>query len=229
MLGLAFSGGKDSLACWYIYRSKDPIVIWVNTGKVYPETLALVNEIRAECSEFIEVKTNQQAQNDEFGLPADCVPINHTLYGMNFTGQQTVKVQSYLGCCAENKSLPLMKAAKERGITHLIRGQRNDEAYISTAKNGDMVEGITFVQPIEDWTTEQVKAFLLTQRPRLPEHFDIEHSSLDCYDCTAYACHSSDRVEWMKSAYPDLYAQYDVRWQALKSALLPTLKHFEVA
>ena len=34
MLGLAFSGGKDSLACWYLYRDQNPIVLWVNTGKI---------------------------------------------------------------------------------------------------------------------------------------------------------------------------------------------------
>jgi len=39
MLGLAFSGGKDSMACWYLYRDQQPIVIFVNTGKAYPETL----------------------------------------------------------------------------------------------------------------------------------------------------------------------------------------------
>ena len=49
MLGLAFSGGKDSLACWYLYKAKNPIVFFVNTGKAYPETLALVEEIRAEA------------------------------------------------------------------------------------------------------------------------------------------------------------------------------------
>ena len=55
MLGLAFSGGKDSLACWYLYKANNPIVLWVNTGKAYPETLAIVDEIRSEAVEFIEI------------------------------------------------------------------------------------------------------------------------------------------------------------------------------
>jgi tRNA(Ile)-lysidine synthase TilS/MesJ len=46
MLGLAFSGGKDSLACWYLCKHLNPVVLWVNTGKGYPETLEIVNEIR---------------------------------------------------------------------------------------------------------------------------------------------------------------------------------------
>ncbi len=70
MLGLAFSGGKDSLACWYLHRHENPIVLWVNTGKAYPETVAIVDEIRAQAFRFVEVRSDQQAQIDANGLPS---------------------------------------------------------------------------------------------------------------------------------------------------------------
>lgn len=223
MLGLAFSGGKDSLACWYLYKDKSPIVFWANTGKAYPETIEIVNKIKHEAVEFIEVKSDQQSNIEMYGLPSDIVPVDHSLDGMIFTGEKPVRVQSYLNCCFENISKPLMDAAKRRGITQMVRGQRLDESHKSTAKHGSIVDGIMFLQPIETWSKSQVLDFLKTQG-EIPEHYSIDHSSLDCYDCTAYLNHSSDRVAWTKKNYPKLYEEYKINMVALKSAVLPNLE-----
>ena len=224
MLGLAFSGGKDSLACWYMYREQQPIVLWVNTGKAYPETLAMVDEVRDQAHEFIEISSNQQAQIDRTGIPSDIVPVDWTVGGMSMAGPKTIKIQTYFGCCHENISAPLMKGAKDRGITHLVRGQRIDEDHKSTSVDGSVVEGITFIQPIETWTAEQVFAFILKHRDSLPEHYAIKHTSLDCYDCTAYLAQSADRTAWTKQKYPEFYAKYYANIAALKSALAPSLR-----
>jgi phosphoadenosine phosphosulfate reductase len=223
MLGLAFSGGKDSLACWYLYKDQNPIVFWANTGKAYPETVDLVNKIKNEAVEFIEVVSDQKGQIAAFGLPSDIVPVDNTFDGMQLTGKKPVMVQSYLNCCYENKAKPLMEAAKKRGITQMIRGQRLDESHKSTAKHGSIVDGIMFLQPIETWSKEQVFAFLRTQG-ELPEHYAIEHSSLDCYDCTAYLSHSADRVAYTKEKHPKLYEEYKISMEKLKSAVLPVFQ-----
>lgn len=208
MLGFAFSGGKDSLACWYLCKQQNPVVFWVNTGKAYPETLEIVNEIQAQAVNFVEVKSDQQANIEQHGLPSDVVPINWTTLGMTITGQKSIKIQSYLGCCSENISRPLMDAVKSYGITQLIRGQRNDEEHKSPARNGDVVFGIEYLQPIENWTKKEVLAYLLEQRGSLPKHFDIEHSSLDCYDCTAFVKKSKDRIAYTKAHHPELHLKY---------------------
>lgn len=226
MLGLAFSGGKDSLACWHLYSKNNPVVFWVNTGKAYPETLEIVNEIRNQCDQFVEIKTDQQAQNDKEGLPSDIVPIDYTTMGIQCTSKKPVVVQSYLQCCIENIARPLMDAVKAHGVTQLIRGQRNSESHKSPSKNGAVVEGVKFIHPIEDWTDEQVFAFLKAVRPELPAHFFIKHSSLDCYDCTAYLEHSQDRIEWMQKKYPELHNRYKSRMAALQSAVSPLLPYF---
>jgi len=226
-LGLAFSGGKDSLACWYMYREQQPVVFWVNTGKIYPETLAIVDEIRAEATEFIEVQSDQQAQIERTGIPSDVVPVDWTVFGMNLTQKKPIKIQTYFGCCLENIGLPLMQAAKKRGITQMIRGQRADEGHRSSAVDGETVEGILCIQPLETWTEEQVFAFILQHRATLPDHYAIKHTSLDCYDCTAYMGESADRVAWTKLKYPEFYAKYAANMADLKSALAPSMKILE--
>ena len=223
MLGLAFSGGKDSLACWYLYKDQNPIVFWANTGKAYPETVDLVNKIKSEAVEFIEVVSDQKGQIAAFGFPSDIVPVDNTKDGMLLTKQKPVMVQSYHNCCYQNISKPLMDAFKQRGITQLIRGQRIDESHKSTARHGSIVDGIMFIQPIETWSKEQVFAFLRTQG-ELPEHYAIEHSSLDCYDCTAYLNHSADRVAYTKEKHPKLYEEYKISMEKLKSAVLPVFQ-----
>ena len=224
MLGLAFSGGKDSLACWYLYRAQQPVVLWVNTGKAYPETLGLINEIRREAQNFIEIPSDQQAQIDKFGVPSDLVPVDWTVEGMMFTKRKPHTVQAYLRCCSDNIWLPLHQAVKQHGITKLIRGQRADESHRATAVNGSVFDGITYLHPIENWTRQQVLDFILAQRGSLPEHYAIEHSSLDCYDCTAYVAYSADRVAWTKERHPELYAKYAINMTALNSALSETVR-----
>lgn len=222
MLALAFSGGKDSLACWYLYREQRPAVVWVNAGKAYPETVALVDEIKSETDNFIEVKSDQDLQNAAFGIPSDIVPVEWTMEGMTFTSPKPTMVQAYLRCCADNIWMPLYAAIKRHGITHLVRGQRLDESHKSTARNGTVSDGITYIHPIENWTKKQVLDFILAKRGSIPSHYHIEHSSLDCYDCTAYAAHSADRIAWTEEAHPDLYSKYLARMTALKSALAET-------
>lgn len=223
MLGLAFSGGRDSLACWYLLRHLEPLVIWVNTGKGYPETLGVVERVRRQCKYFLEVEVDQEAQIAAHGLPADVVPIDCTALGMMIAGPQPVKVQSYLTCCYENISRPLFDAAKKAGVTELIYGQRSEDAHKAPAKDGDAYEGIVRRHPIESWTRETVMAYL-SEKGDVPAHFTLDHSSMDCYDCTAFWAHSADRAAWSKAHTPELYERWQFRMTQLKSALTPAME-----
>jgi 3'-phosphoadenosine 5'-phosphosulfate sulfotransferase (PAPS reductase)/FAD synthetase len=227
VIALAFSGGKDSLACWYLRREEIDVVLWVNTGKGYPETLAVVDMVRKDAKRFIEIRSDQEAQNRRHGIPSDLLPVDWTAMGVSVSRPKQYLVQNYIMCCYENIAAPLMAKARELGVTKLIRGQRRDETHKATSVGGDMLDGITFVHPIEDWSREQVLDYLRDQMGELPEHFTLDHTSMDCYDCTAFLAHSADRAKWTRERHPQLYRRYRARLEMLKVAVAPSVAAFE--
>lgn len=224
-LGLAFSGGKDSLACLLLNKDRlsEITVFFVNTGKAYPETMHLVEYAKSISPNFVEIETNQQFQNEQNGIPADVVPVNWTVFGQSQTCQKPIKVQSYFQCCFENIAAPLHNAAKEHGITHLIRGQRLDESHKSTSKNGDEVDGIVHLHPIEHWSTLNVLDFI-ARNMEIPAHFNLGHTSLDCFDCTAYQKETKDVSSYRELKHPELNKQYLARKEQLDSVLREALE-----
>ena len=221
MKALAFSGGKDSMACLHLELATLDCAIYIDTGFAYPETKALVEYASALLPVHI-IQTDRAGQNEFEGIPADVVPIDWTRLGHITTGRKPALIQSYIGCCYENIAQPLFETAKRLGVTHLVYGQRNDETHKASAVNGDVIGGITRLHPIETWTAKDVLAYLATVMD-VPAHYVIGHSSLDCYDCTAFARESSDRVEWMRKKHPALYAGYKTRHDALGNALMRSL------
>ncbi len=201
---LMFSGGKDSTACLYLLKPFwDKItVLWVNTGNFFPENEMIVRKFAAEVPSFVEVKTDVNAYKEKFGLPSDLVPIQNTEIGMFMTGAKEIKVVSGYDCCANNLWVPALNKAKELGATLIIRGQRNQEYAKSQVRSGDVLDGVEFLFPIEDWTQEMVLSYLKEQRFNSPEWFNFTESSLDCINCTAFLTGIADRRDYMAKNHP---------------------------
>lgn len=217
---LAFSGGKDSWACLWLnaHRLHEILVIWVNTGKNYPELLQTMALAKSMCPNFVEVLSDRDGQNQRQGIPAELVPIAWTRTGMMFSGKKPVLVQSYLDCHFENISLPLHNEILARGITTVIRGQRSQELHTSPVRHGDTVAGITYEQPIENWSRQQVLDYL-ARHMALPGHFKLAHTSMDCYDCTAFKAETKDRVAYTAKHHPPLHEAYMRRARSLDFAI----------
>ena len=222
MKALAFSGGKDSMACLHLLRDELDCAIFVDSGFAYPETLALVDYAKTIVRTVI-VRSDRAGQNKSEGVPADVVPIDWTRLGHALSGAKDVMVQSYLGCCYENLFVPLHAEAKRMGVTRLYIGQRSEEAHKSQLQSGAVVDGIERIYPIEDWTEAQVFSYL-AEKMTVPAHYRIRHSSLDCYDCTAYREDSQDRVQWTKIKHPLFYAAYASRARALDDAVAQAMR-----
>lgn len=205
------------MACLHLCKASIDCAIYVDTGKTYPETLEMVRYAR-KFVPVVVVESNQQEQNDREGIPADVVPIEWTRLGQSMTTPKPILIQNYIACCFENIAYPLFQKAKDMGATEIIYGQRSDEGHRATTRNGDVVDGITRLHPIEGWTSEQVFAYLKTVM-EVPEHYYLKHSSLDCYDCTAFREDTRDRVIFTKEKYPYLHQQHQVRVELVKQAL----------
>jgi phosphoadenosine phosphosulfate reductase len=224
-IGLAFSGGKDSWACLWLNKDRldDIEVIWVNTGKNYPELLATIDHAKKLCPHFTEINSDRETQNRIYGIPSALVPVDWTVEGQLFSGQKQVTVQPYLNCCYQNIGAKITEYCKAHGITHIIRGQRNDEIHKSAISDGTEIDGITYIQPLDNWTADDVLSFVEKNMP-LPDHFRFSHSSMDCYDCTAYLDESQDRIGYMRNYHPSLYEEFQQRRELLISVIMQSAK-----
>lgn len=215
------------MACLYLnqHRLHEIDVIWANTGKNYPEALETIAMAREMCRHWHEVKTDRDAQWNKFGLPSDLVPVDWTSYGQIFAGQKKVRIQNYMQCCFENLVHPTWLKSKELGNKFVIRGQRKQESH--KAPPSGEVDGVTFIHPIEDWTTEEVLSYLKEKMGRLPEHYKLEHSSMDCFDCSAFAAHSLDRAIYTKEKHPELFKQLSNNVRAVWESVSPSMAAYE--
>jgi 3'-phosphoadenosine 5'-phosphosulfate sulfotransferase (PAPS reductase)/FAD synthetase len=225
VIALAFSGGKDSWACLHLMKDQIDVVLWVNTGKNYPEALEAINLAKKMCKAFIEIKSDRDTQNAVNGIPSDIIPFANTQFAQQVTGHTETKIQSYFGCCYDNITLPLMAKVKQLGVTYLVSGKRNDEGHVSSSKDGDVIDGVTHLHPIENWTRDQVLEYL-ESKMQVPEHLYFNHSSLDCYDCSAYIKDTKDVFEWSKK-HPALHAKKVIRINQVKETLNQAMEIYQ--
>ena len=206
-VALMFSGGKDSLACLHLiekYLDKT-VVLWVNTGANFPEIEQMMQEIRAKVPFFLEIKTNQPESVKLKGHPVDVVPVNYTELGQSVTSIKDLKLRSYFECCSENFWIPCNNEIRKLGITGVIRGQRNSEGHRAPIKSGHIENGIEYHLPIESWKDSEVIDYLRSKGVVIDERLSMAHSSLDCWNCTAYMAESADRFKYIQKHHPSKY------------------------
>ena len=206
-VALMFSGGKDSIACLHLIKNylDKTTVVWVNTGASFPEIEALMEETRQQVPHFLEIKTNQPESIKSKGYPVDVVPVNYTVLGQSVTSIKDFKVRSYFECCAENFWLPCDAEVRKLGITGVIRGQRQSESHRAPIKSGYVENGIEYNFPIESWSDSEVIDYLKSKDVVIDERLSMSHSSLDCWNCTAYMAESKDRFNYIKKHHPAKY------------------------
>lgn len=208
-VALMFSGGRDSIACLHLvedYLDKT-VLIWVNTGAAFPEIKEFMDGVRNLVPRFLEVQSDQPASIAANGYPTDVVPVSYTAYGQACTTEKPIKLRSYMECCAENFWIPADKAARDLGVTAIIRGQRRSESHRSPFKSGNTFDGVEYYFPIQHWDDGDVTEYLKRKGVHLDERLSMSHSSLDCWNCTAYCSDSKDRMKYIKKHHPEKFAE----------------------
>jgi 3'-phosphoadenosine 5'-phosphosulfate sulfotransferase (PAPS reductase)/FAD synthetase len=210
---LQFSGGKDSLACLTLLKPywDRIIVLWTNMGDPFPETIAQMTAIKAQVPHFFEVKGNSPAWIKHHGYPTDVLPVANSRLGRTINGHDGVLLAPHLECCYANLWSPLETVTKLTGTELIIRGQRNSESMRGSVRNGDVIDGIEYWLPLEDWSEQQVYDYLRDQGVALPAHYAKTSTSLDCMHCTAWMRDKADTIAWLHDAYPEVSAEVQRR------------------
>jgi 3'-phosphoadenosine 5'-phosphosulfate sulfotransferase (PAPS reductase)/FAD synthetase len=203
---LSFSGGKDSLACLYLLEQRwdELTVAWVNTGAAFPETLRQMEEIRALVPSFIEVKSQQSIDTE--GYPVDVLPISATAIGHQIDGPSVRKFQSRYACCSFAVWVPMYRAMKELGATVVIRGQKHADVRKSPIESGQVIDGIRYEFPINDWSNQDVNEYLMHRGIELPANYRHMRTGLDCWNCTAYLDENAGKFDYMRQHHPEKHA-----------------------
>jgi phosphoadenosine phosphosulfate reductase len=207
-VALLYSGGKDSLACLYLAKEylDRAYVVWVDTQANFPEieeamlALHLPNMIRVVSDQPTSIKAN--------GYPVDVVPVDYTKRGQEYSNSsKQLLLRNYMECCTENIWFPARDAIKELGVTAVIRGQRADESHGAPITSGHVEDGVEHVLPLENWTQQEVLDYLQSEGVDVSGRLGMAHSSLDCWDCTAYCNNSQERMAYIKANHPEKHAK----------------------
>lgn len=209
-VALAFSGGKDSLACIELLRDHlDRITIYhCDTGDQLPETQQSVAYVEALAPHFVRLQSDVRGWIRDNGLPSDLVPYGSHPIGRRM-GQERVAIVPRYDCCWSNRMQPAIERIVADGCTLIIRGsKRSDMPHLPWASGDrDARTGLELWLPIEDWTDADVLAFLHARDVPVPRYYAAGlRGAPDCAHCTAWW--DEARGAYLKRHHPAVHAEY---------------------
>jgi len=217
---LYLSGGKDSLATLYVMRPwwNRLTVVWLDTGDAPQETHQLMAAVKAMVPTFMRVAADQPGVIATDGIPVDLsVPEMAGQYG-EWMSQAGVKFQPRYECCSKVLWKPLHAAIEEAGFTLLIRGQKSTDPVRPNSKNGETYGAFELLFPINEWSDDDVFAYLTSIEVEGLSHYKYGRSNIDCCTCTAYL-HEFDRGRFLKEKEPEKYPVYQRRLALVTSQI----------
>lgn len=225
-IALQVSGGRDSLACLYLMRPYwgRLTVYWVNTGAAFPETVDVMEQVRALVPCFVEIDGNQPDVVANCGLPSDIVPASHTPIGILGGDSAGPLIQDRYSCCANVIMLPLHRRMVEDGITLIVRGQKTADQLKGTLRSGAVADGVEYLFPIEDWSTRQVMAYLQEQGAPIPRFYQMMEGAPDCMTCSAYW--ETGAAAYLKRYHYPEYQEVQFRLDIINSAVAGSIANF---
>lgn len=205
---LQFSGGRDSLACLHLLKPdwEKIMVVWVNTGSAYPETIEQMEQVKKMVPNFMEMRSDQTGFIQEHGYPVDVLPVSNTRFAKTVRDSDGIKLQPWVTCCMSNLWIPLQKACQETGATLVIRGQKKSDYMKVPAKSGQTENGLTLWMPLENWTDDEVTNYLTNMNIPIPDYYEWSDTSLDCWNCTAFLGERAKELNFLKDKHPEFWS-----------------------
>lgn len=224
MIAVQFSGGKDSLACVYLYRDDpDAIVLYADTGAAFPHMREFVFRTVDNLGMKLHVvspETPCHEWQEEVGYPADIVPVDASPLMQPWTkNRYPATVIPYPVCCYRNLWEPIMRGVAELGADIVVRGSKSCDARVGVP-DGHIENGVVYKSPLWDWSDKDVFDYLDKVKAEIPPQYAIGADSLDCWSCTAYMDkHGVGRFEYLRDHYPELYVKAKARLDAVRETL----------
>jgi phosphoadenosine phosphosulfate reductase len=226
-IALQFSGGKDSLVVLYLLKAYwDRLTVyWLDSGDVLPETRNLIDKIKAQVPNFVEIKGRQPETIAAFGWPSDVVPKSTTPFGA-LIEHSSIRLNDRYFCCYKSIMEPMHQRMMEDKITLIIRGQKNADNAKGPHNSGDIVGDMQVFYPIENWTDEQVMEYLKKENIDIPRYYlEGMTSAPDCMSCTAWLEHK--QPAYMKKHYPEQYKELHKRLNMIRIAVEPVFNRLQ--
>ena len=225
-IALQLSGGKDSLACLTLMQPHwDRLTVyWCNTGDPFPETLALMAEVRAKVPRFVEIEGRQPETIAAFGIPTDILPASRTPMGIAGSGSEAQPMQDRYSCCLRSFMLPMHERMIADGITLIVRGQKNADRLKGPLRSGMVDGGIEYLFPVEDWSDKQVMDYLKEQGVKVPRFYQFLKSAPDCMTCSAYW--EEGFARYTKRYHHEHYLEVQRRLDVIRDAVGGHIAHF---
>ena len=200
-IALHLSGGKDSVATLYVLRPYlDRITVYhLDTGDNPPETKRVLEECRKIAPHYVTVQTDVRAWIGKNGFPSDVVPTSSSYLG-RFMGFGELPLSDRFSCCWQNIMLPMYERMVADGITLIIRGQKLVDMPKVPMKSGESMNGIEVYYPLDDWTNEDLFAYLREVGAPISGVYDVLPEDIGCMHCTAWWDKRS--VDWLKVRHP---------------------------
>lgn len=222
-IAMQYSGGKDSTAVLYLLRPwwDKMTVYWTNTGDPVPETLAIIEQVRAQVARFVEVTADVKAWRETNGTPSDIVTFRHHTIG-NLLGFGDLRLSSRFDCCWNNLMLPMYQRMQADGVTLIVRGTKDVDMPTQPLASGGVYDGFEVLYPVQDWTDAEVFGFLEQEGAPVAEYYAYgAPTAPECLGCTAWW--DDKKAAFMADRYPEQYARYRKTLERIKAAVLASL------
>jgi len=174
-MAISAAGGADSMVlvdmAWRI--NPEVRVFTLDTGRLPPETYSLFEEVREGYGIDVEFEFPDREQVQQLV----------SLHGPNLMYRS---VDLRLACCHVRKVEPLSRklATLDAWVTGLRRDQWRTRKSIAKVELDRDHGGIVKLNPLADWTAEQVWDYIRANEVPYHELFDHGYTSIGCAPCT---------------------------------------------
>ena len=159
---------------------KNTKIFTLDTGRLFPETYDLIDRTNKKYGIHMQVYFPEASQVEEM--------VNAK--GINLFYNS---IEDRKACCHVRKIVPLRRAFA--GLSVWICGLRRDQSVTRSAMQPiewDEVNGLIKLNPLIDWSEDQVKTYIREQKiPYNPLH-DKGYPSIGCQPCTRAAMPGED-------------------------------------